>query len=86
MKIKHISSTGGRSNRTWHYNMINVEKVKMEDTVKGELVYIAGDLVHDTPTSVYGPHRVEDVATCMLINRKGRTFYERMDVYREVKG
>lgn len=84
LKIEHIYSKGPKGDREWCVKIVHVEKLPISKTKVGELVYIAGNLVDGKPTAVYGPHKVHNKETMELINSNGRTFYERMEVYREI--
>lgn len=56
----------------------NFKILKWEDAVNGEDVYIAGNLVLNEPTRVYGPHTIVCNKNKILRNKKlGKTFFER---------
>ena len=86
MKMEHIYSKKDiKGEREWCTKIVNVEQIPISETEVGDLVYIAGNLVKGEPTAMYGPHKVHDKELMQLINKSGRVFYERMEVYREIQ-
>ncbi len=83
--MKHIYSTRKHNSRKWVSHYVDVEQLPISKTEIGDLVYIAGNLVDGFATVIYGPHKIYNKETMELINKKGRVFYERMEVYREIQ-
>ena len=81
----HRSKNTGDSSQ-WEKTFVNVERTKWEDLKKGDVVFIPGNLVHDTPTTMFGKHTVVDPEKQLLKNKSGKIFYEYFPyVFKEVE-
>ncbi len=61
----------------WADTPVNVQEIPWSEVKVGDSVFIAGNLVNNKPTALYGRHRVVDVEKRILKNAKDQTFYER---------
>ena len=58
---------------------VNVKEVTWDKVKSGDLIFIAGNLVNNVPTRLYGRHIVIDPKARILKNRKDVEFYENWD-------
>ena len=76
--MKHIWSNckhGGELE--WYSKDILVRRGVWSELSKGDMVYIPGNLKAGEPTAMYGPHKVVAPEKNILVNGKGKEFYER---------